>query len=361
MKTYTQRAFATRLAELLGISAEPIRAKLKYLKKNGTFTPVEDNGERKGDVYTDEQIETAIELLSKKKTSPDNELTLFAEPPLSNDVDVDIDDCEEVQPAHADLPVYSPVMPVEASLEREPVSDTVEAEIAPADVSDDVITLEERAARIRRLQADVQRGIIQIGFELIAAKKEVGHGNWNNWLENEFDWTQQTANRFMRVAERFGKLNIDVQFKPTTLIQMLALPEGDEEEFIAAQAEAGKPVEKQSAREVQQSVKAFKAAKAMVAEEPTPDLSNRGETFSVFGRETNDNAAVVSEPVTQNSDKQETTADTVAKTAIVTTPAQIHAVRELVTATDDLHELKAIRVSLSDLLKEIDAKIAQKK
>ena len=359
MKTYTQRAFATRLAELLGISAEPIRAKLKYLKKNGTFTPVEDNGERKGDVYTDEQIETAIELLSKKKTSPDNELTLFAEPPLSNDVD--IDDCEEVQPARADLPVYPPVMPVEASLEREPISDTVEAEIAPADVSDDVITLEERAARIRRLQADVQRGIIQIGFELIAAKKEVGHGNWSEWLENEFDWTQQTANRFMRVAERFGKLNNVVQFKPSTLQAMLLLPVGDENEFIAAQADAGTPVEKQSAREVQQSVKAFKAAKAMVAEEPTPDLSNRGETFSVFGRETDDDAAVVSELVTQNSDKQETTADTVAKTAIVTTPAQIHAVRELVTATDDLHELKAIRVSLSDLLKEIDAKIAQKK
>ena len=33
------------------------------------------------------------------------------------------------------------------------------------------VTLEARAERIRRLQADVQRGIIEIGFELIAAKK----------------------------------------------------------------------------------------------------------------------------------------------------------------------------------------------
>lgn len=37
-------------------------------------------------------------------------------------------------------------------------------------------TLEARAERIRRLQADVQRGIIEIGFELIAAKKTVVHG-----------------------------------------------------------------------------------------------------------------------------------------------------------------------------------------
>ena len=40
------------------------------------------------------------------------------------------------------------------------------------------ITLSDRAERIRSLQADVQRGIIEIGFELIAAKKEIGHGNW---------------------------------------------------------------------------------------------------------------------------------------------------------------------------------------
>ena len=98
--------------------------------------------------------------------------------------------------------------------------------------SSQLVTLEVRAERIRHLQADVQRGIIEIGFELLAAKSQVGHGGWADWLQNEFDWTQQTANRFMRVAERFGKLNNVVQFKPSTLQAMLALPAGDEETFI---------------------------------------------------------------------------------------------------------------------------------
>lgn len=124
------------------------------------------------------------------------------------------------------------------------------------------VTLEVRAERIRHLQADVQRGIIEIGFELIAAKKQVGHGGWADWLKKEFEWTQQTANRFMRVAERFGKLNVDVQFQSSTLQEMLALPEGDEDAFIEAQVAAGKPVENQSKREVRESVKQWKEAKS---------------------------------------------------------------------------------------------------
>lgn len=43
---------------------------------------------------------------------------------------------------------------------------------------------------------------------------------------------------------------------------MLALPEGEEDDFLASQAEAGKPIESQSARQVQQAVKQWKEAKS---------------------------------------------------------------------------------------------------
>ena len=124
------------------------------------------------------------------------------------------------------------------------------------------VTLEVRAERIRHLQADVQRGIIEIGFELIEAKKQVGHGGWADWLQKEFEWTQRTANNFMRVAERFGKMENVFQFKPSTLQTMLLLPEGDEQAFIETQEQVGNPVENQSARQVQQAVKQWKEAKS---------------------------------------------------------------------------------------------------
>lgn len=148
-------------------------------------------------------------------------------------------------------------------LEKENAVDVIEVP-APVELSETptmldlapaIVTLEDRANKIRQLQADVQRGIIEIGFELIAAKKEIGHGGWADWLATNFDWTQQTANRFMRVSERFGK-TLDVErFKPSQLTEMLALPEGDEDKFIEAQSEAGKPIESQSAREVKAAVK----------------------------------------------------------------------------------------------------------
>ena len=143
-------------------------------------------------------------------------------------------------------------------------------DVKPAPVVEE-ITIAQRADRIRQLQADVQRGIIEIGNELLAAKKEVGHGNWSAWLETEFSWSDRTARRFMAVAERFGKMDNVVRFQPSILQAMLALPEGDEQEFIAAQAEAGNPVETQSARDVQKHVKEFKAARADVSAEETDD------------------------------------------------------------------------------------------
>ena len=207
----------------------------------------------------------------------------------------------------------------------------------PAPVVEVVITLADRANRIRQLQADVQRGIIQIGEELIAAKQEVGHGNWSQWLDKEFAWSDRTARRFMAVAERFGKMDNVVRFQPSTLQAMLALPEGDEQEFIAAHSDQGTPVEKQSAREVQRNVKEWKQHKA----NPAP-------------AEETDDRPVVSEnvpaadPLPAQIDKP-----TAKDTYVVITPAQVTATRKLIEETSDIHTLKTIHDSLLALAQEI--------
>lgn len=209
-----------------------------------------------------------------------------------------------------------------------------------------IITLEERADRIRKLQADVQRGIIEIGFELIAAKNEIGHGGWSDWLATNFDWTQQTANRFMRVSERFGKLNNVVQFKPSTLQAMLALPEGDEQAFIEEQAESGKPLENQSARQVQASVKQWKKKRA--EETTTPDTLQaennspeevKGTYFDLRGNDEN------------NLLVEELNRETI-NTAVITSE-QVNAIRNLISNANDLQIVKAIRDSLLKLAQEI--------
>jgi len=35
----------------------------------------------------------------------------------------------------------------------------------------------------------------------------VPHGGWLRWLEDEFGWSHQTADRFISVSQRFDKLS----------------------------------------------------------------------------------------------------------------------------------------------------------
>lgn len=179
------------------------------------------------------------------------------------------------------------------------------------------------------------------GRRLIEAKKRVGHGNWQNWLADNFSSSADTAENYMKIARRFGNQNPN-QFRNlglTSMIRLAALPKGTEQEFIQTQAAAGRPIETQSARDVQKNVKAFKDAHATpkeTAEEPTPVLSNVGKTDKVT-EVTHDDRPVVSEPVAQFT---------------VVTHEQLIALRELVTGTNDLQTLKKIHDSLLELAQE---------
>jgi hypothetical protein len=79
-------------------------------------------------------------------------------------------------------------------------------QIRPDGADDIYIRLKERAQRIRELVGAARSCIIEIGRELIQAKAEQGsHGKWDPWLRTEFNRSPETAQRYMRVFETFGK------------------------------------------------------------------------------------------------------------------------------------------------------------
>jgi len=274
-------------------------------------------------------------------------------------------DQPDVTAKHADCVSKSQTIKVKCVKSNPPpalAKTTFFLDVKPAPVVE-VVTLADRANRIRQLQADVQRGIIEIGNELIAAKEQVGHGNWSAWLEKEISWSDRTARRFMAVAERFGKMDNVVRFQPSVLQAMLALPEGDEQEFIAAQAAAGKPVEKQSARDVQKNVKQFKQRRAAKKDsdntKPVDELQHVDvDAEGIEAREVvaEPMPAAVSLPAQMNEPDEDTN--------VVTTPAQVAAIiRKLIDETDDDQKLSTLRIALTDAIILIDAKrnvLAQK-
>lgn len=115
--------------------------------------------------------------------------------------------------------------------------------IHPLAPPEDQLVLHANA--IRSLGKRVIADIIEIGRHLTEAKTLAGHGNWLPWLEREFSWSEQSANRFMQgyalslKSPNVGNLTIDL-----STFYRLAAPSAPPEIVaeIVERAEAGEEI-----------------------------------------------------------------------------------------------------------------------
>lgn len=75
--------------------------------------------------------------------------------------------------------------------------------------------------------------ILTIGQRLIEAKAMLEHGEWLPWLNEKVEFSQQTANRFMRLAKEWTNYSALSNLGATKALQLLALPESEREEFLS--------------------------------------------------------------------------------------------------------------------------------
>ncbi len=54
--------------------------------------------------------------------------------------------------------------------------------------------------RIMHLRRRLKENIVEIGLELIRAKSNLDHGDWEDWVRNDLGWNPSTAWRFMNAA-----------------------------------------------------------------------------------------------------------------------------------------------------------------
>ncbi len=102
--------------------------------------------------------------------------------------------------------------------------------------------LAAKSEAIRRLVKTVLRDVVEIGQHLVEAKRACGHGNWLPWLEREFNWTERTAQRFMRVSSLVRKdgivSDLDLPISSLYLLAKRSTPEEVRTE-VFARAKAG--------------------------------------------------------------------------------------------------------------------------
>jgi Protein of unknown function (DUF3102) len=126
------------------------------------------------------------------------------------------------------------------------------------------------AEEIRGLLKRAARDIVTIGQKLIAVKARLKHGEWGEWLRDQFDWDERTARRFMSVGEAFKTDNLsDLDIAPSALY-LLAAPSTPEDirQSILEQARAGARITLAAVRDAIGGDE----AKALP---PAPDLDER--------------------------------------------------------------------------------------
>lgn len=93
----------------------------------------------------------------------------------------------------------------------------------------DAMDLKASAERIKVRLKRTADDIIEIGKELIIAKDKCGHGNFENWLQQEFEMTDRTAQNFINVAKKFGDKTETVSLLNATALYALSAPSMPEE------------------------------------------------------------------------------------------------------------------------------------
>lgn len=143
------------------------------------------------------------------------------------------------------------------------------------------------AAEIRDIHSQTQKVVlynaIEIGRRLTEAKSLLEHGEWSGWLKESVDYSQSTANNFMRLFEEYGSEQITLLENNTKspiydrltysqAVALLAVPEEEREEFIEDH-----DIENMSTRELQEAIKAKEAAeeKAKDAEEQINEIKSK--------------------------------------------------------------------------------------
>jgi len=118
--------------------------------------------------------------------------------------------------------------------------------------------------RLKRTAED----IISIGQDLILIKAELGHGNFDKWIELHFEMKRRSAYVFINAAERFGSKVQLLHISPTVLYELAAPSTSDEVvQLVTEKVEAGETVSVKEVKELKRQAKEAEQEKERIHKE----------------------------------------------------------------------------------------------
>lgn len=147
------------------------------------------------------------------------------------------------------------------------------AEVAPAPPR----TVETVTLEIRTLQRQAQQIMlgyaVEIGRRLEEVKAILPHGQWGDYLKNEVDYSQSTANNFMRIYREYGaaqqslfggeaKSQAFANLTYTKALRLLTIPDEEEREQFMAEHDVGNMSNRELDKALKEREEALEAAAA---------------------------------------------------------------------------------------------------
>lgn len=163
----------------------------------------------------------------------------------------------------------------------------------------------------KQTQARVLEGAIEIGRRLQEAKGMVGHGAWADWLRENVDYSQSTADNLMRIAAEYGDEQIGLfsgvsksetfaNLSYSQACALFSLPEPERAEFVETH-----DMDAMSARDVQDEIKKIKAEKA-AADAAREEAEHRAAELEGAAKRTDaDIADAISQAVKAKTEKED--------------------------------------------------------
>ncbi len=131
----------------------------------------------------------------------------------------------------------------------------------------------------QRVIKETMEGAVQIGLRLQEAKEKVGHGNFGQWCKENLNYSQDTAQKFMRLAKEYGDPDsvlantaMSRNFSISNALSLLKLPEEDREKFVEEH-----PIEDMTNKALEDEIRKLKEEKATLEEEVTEVARDRAE------------------------------------------------------------------------------------
>lgn len=140
--------------------------------------------------------------------------------------------------------------------------------------------IETITGEIIQLKQDAGNAILGIGDRLIEAKSLLSHGEWLPWLTEQVEFSESTAQRFMRLSREWRNPSALTDLGATKALTLLALPPEERESFLSENHIVDgeeKSVIDMTSRELERAIRERDEAR-MAAEAAKADARAAGES-----------------------------------------------------------------------------------